>query len=177
MVSAGSGAALISVIFWHHSFHDAKNEMKSARVPCLVVPLLIIACAPSSHILIGTPRPAISPADVRVFTTPPPQAEQIALLDAHSDSVFGPGGQKAIDKVIDRLKTQAAQLGANGIVLGDVSDRQTGSIGTGVGSGSYSGNSAVGVGVGGSLGIYKKSGKATAIYVPPSGSGSDGVQK
>ena len=127
--------------------------------------------------LIGTPRPAISPADVRVFTTPPPQAEQIALLDAHSDSVFGPGGQKAIDKVIDRLKTQAAQLGANGIVLGDVSDRQTGSIGTGVGSGSYSGNSAVGVGVGGSLGIYKKSGKATAIYVPPSGSGSDGVQK
>jgi hypothetical protein len=39
------------------------------------------------------------------------------------------------------------------------------------------GNSAVGVGVGGSLGIYKKSGKATAIYVPPSGSGSDGVQK
>jgi hypothetical protein len=103
MVSAGSGAALISVIFWHHSFHDAKNEMKSARVPCLVVPLLIIACAPSSHILIGTPRPAISPADVRVFTTPPPQAEQIALLDAHSDSVFGPGGQKAIDKVIDRL--------------------------------------------------------------------------
>src|ERR1700733_10745986 len=177
MVSAGSGAALISIIFWHHSFHDAKNEMKSARVPCLVVPLLIIAFARAAHSLSGTPRPAISPADVRVFTTPPPQAEQIALLDAHSDSVFGPGGQKAIDKVIDRLKTQAAQLGANGIVLGDVSDRQTGSIGTGVGSGSYSGNSAVGVGVGGSLGIYKKSGKATAIYVPPSGSGSDGVQK
>jgi len=110
-----------------------------------------------------------------VYTAPPPQAQQIALLDAHSDSVFGAGGQKSIDKVIERLKTQAAQLGANGIVLGDVSDRQTGSIGTGVGSSSYSGNSAVGVGVGGSLGIYKKSGKATAIYVPPSDSGGGGV--
>jgi hypothetical protein len=65
------------------------------------------------------------------------------------------------------MKTEAAQLGANGIILGAVSDRQTGSVGTGVGSDSYSRNSAVGVGVGGSLGIYKKTGKATAIYVPP----------
>jgi hypothetical protein len=141
--------------------------MKLSRIVLSAI-TLVAACAPSSHILIGTPRPAISPLDVKVYTAPPPQAQQIALLDAHSDSVFGPGGQKAIDKLIERLKTEAAQLGANGIVLGDVSDRQTGSIGTGVGSNSYSGNSAVGVGVGGSLGIYKKSGKATAIFVPPS---------
>lgn len=141
--------------------------MKISRVFVSAVASLGAACAPSSHILVGTPRPAISPTEVKVYTAPPPQAQQIALLDAHSDSVFGPGGQKSIDKVIDRLKVQAAQLGANGIVLGDVSDRQTGSIGTGVGSDSYSGNSAVGVGVGGSLGIYKKTGKATAVYVPP----------
>lgn len=137
----------------------------------LSIAAMAAACAPSSHILVGTPRPAISPLDVKVYSTPPPLAQEIALLDAHSDSVLGAGGQKAIDKVIDRLKSQAAQLGANGIVLGDVSDRQTGSIGTGVGSSSSSGNSAVGVGLGGSLGIYKKSAKATAIYVPPSDSG------
>jgi hypothetical protein len=53
------------------------------------------------------------------------------------------------------------------VLLGDVADRQTGSIGTGVGSDSYSRNSSVGVGVGGSLGIYKKTGKGTAIYVAP----------
>jgi hypothetical protein len=125
------------------------------------------ACAPSSHILTGTARPAISPANVKIYTTPPPNFQEIALLDAHSSSMFGAGGQKSIDKVIERLKEQAAQLGANGIILGDIADRQTGSLGTGVGSGSYSGNSAVGVGVGGSLGIYKKTGKGTAIYVPP----------
>jgi hypothetical protein len=139
-----------------------------------IMALTAAACAPSSHILVGTPRPAISPEEVKVYTTPPPQAQQIALLDAHSDTVFVPGGQKAIDKVIARLKAQAAQLGANGIVLGDIADRQTGAIGTGVGSSSYSGNSAVGVGVGGSLGIYKKSGKATAIYVPQNASGYNG---
>jgi hypothetical protein len=130
--------------------------------------LLLAACVPSSHILTGTARPAISPNEVKLYTTPPPQFQEIALLDATSKSVFSPGGQKAIDTVIERLKVQAAQLGANGIILGDIADHQTGSIGTGVGSDSYSRNSAVGVGVGGSLGIYKKTGKGTAIYVPPS---------
>jgi hypothetical protein len=137
------------------------------RIFVAALALAATACAPSSHILTGTPRPAISPSEVKIYSTPPPQFQEIALLDAHSSSAFGPGGQKSIDKLIERLKAQAAQLGANGIILGDVSDRQTGSLGTGVGSSSYSGNSAVGVGASGSLGFYKKTGKGTAIYVPP----------
>jgi hypothetical protein len=134
---------------------------------CLLAAVLTSACAPSSHILTGTARAPISPSDVKIYSTPPPRFQEIALLDATSKSVFGPGGQKAMDKVIERLKIEAAQLGANGVLLGDVADRQTGSIGTGVGSDSYSRNSSVGVGVGGSLGIYKKTGKGTAIYVAP----------
>ena len=130
--------------------------------------LVISACAPSSHILIGTARPPISPSEVKIYTTPPPRFDEIALLDASSKSAFGTGGQKSMDKVIERLKGQAAQLGANGVILGDISDKETGSLGTGVGSDSYSRNSAVGVGVGGSLGIYKKTAKGTAIFVPPS---------
>ena len=133
----------------------------------LLSTILLAACAPSSHILTGTARAPISPADVKIYSTPPPNFEEVALLDASSKSAFGPGGQKSIDKVIERLKAQAAQLGANGVILGDVSDRETGSLGTGVGSDSYSGHSAVGVGVGGSLGIYKKSAKGRAIFVPP----------
>jgi uncharacterized protein YbjQ (UPF0145 family) len=130
---------------------------------------LVAGCAPSSHILVGTPRPAISSAEVKIYTAPPAQFQEIALLDAHSRSLYQAGGQKSTDKVVERLKDQAAQLGANGIILGEVADHQTGAIGTGVGSDSYSHNSAVGVGFGGSLGIYKKTGKATAIYVPPAG--------
>jgi hypothetical protein len=134
----------------------------------LLTALLMTACStPSSHILTGTPRPPISPSEVKIYSEPPAHYEEIALLDASSQSVFQPGGQKSIDEVIGRLKSQAAQLGANGVILGDVSDRETGSLGTGGGSTSYSGNSAVGVGVGGSFGIYKKSAKGRAIYVPP----------
>src|SRR5664280_926553 len=57
-----------------------------------------------------------------------------------------------VDKVIERLKEQAEKLGANGIILERFSDRETGSVRTGVGSDSYSRNSSVGGGVGGSLG-------------------------
>lgn len=122
--------------------------------------------ASESFVLTGTARPPISPAEVKIYSQPPPEFVEIALLNASSKSVFSPGGQQTVDKVIERMKEQAAKLGANGIILAGFSDRQTGSLGTGVGSSSASGNSAVGVGVGGSLGIYKKTGQGTAIFVP-----------
>jgi hypothetical protein len=132
-----------------------------------VLAMGLAACAPSSHILVGTARPPISPSDVKVYPQPPPTFEQIAILNASAHSMFGTGGQGSVDKVVQRLKEQAAQLGANGIILEGMSDRQTGSLGGGSGSTSYSSNSAVGVGVGASLGIFKKTGEARAIFVPP----------
>ena len=128
---------------------------------------MVSACAPSSHVLVGTARAPISVADVKIYSHAPPAFEEIAILNASSKSVFHPGGQRAIDKVIARLKEQAAKLGANGIILEGFSDTETGSLGTGVGSDSYSRNSSVSLGVGGSVGIFKKTGKGRAIYVPP----------
>lgn len=129
--------------------------------------LTLSACAPTSHVLVGTARPPIPVTDVKVYLQPPPTFEDVAALTASADSAFGTGGQASVDKVLGRLKEEAAKLGANGIVLEGISDRQTGSLGGGSGSTSYSGNSAVGVGVGGSLGIFKKTGHARAIFVPP----------
>lgn len=127
----------------------------------------LAACAPSSHILVGTARPPILPSEVKIYLQPPPSFQEIAILNASANSIFGTGGQGSVDKVIQRLKEQAAKLGANGIILEGMSDRETGSLGGGSGSSSYSGNSAVGMGVGGSLGIFKKTGQGRAIFVPP----------
>lgn len=126
----------------------------------------VCGCAPATHVLVGQARPPIAPDQVRIYSRPPANFQEIAVLDASSKSAFGTGGQKSVDKVIERLKIEAAKLGANGVILEGFQDAQTGAIGTGVGSDSYSGNSAVGVGVGGSLGIYKKTGHGEAIYVP-----------
>src|ERR1700761_6497841 len=127
----------------------------------------LCGCAPSTHVLVGQARPPISPDQVKIYSHPPTYFQEVAVLDASSKSAFGTGGQKSVDKVIERLKIEAAKLGANGVILEGFQDAQTGSIGSGVGSDSYSSHSAVGVGVGGSLGIYKKTGHGEAIYVPP----------
>src|SRR5882672_8815792 len=133
-----------------------------------MVALSLAACTtPNSVIVTGTARPPIAPADVKIYSHPPPVFEEVAILNASSSHMFTSGGQATVDKVIADLKDQAAKLGANGVILEGFSDSQTGSVGTGVGSSSVSNNSATGVGVGGSLGIYNKTGHGRAIFVEP----------
>jgi len=129
--------------------------------------LLLAGCSTSSHVLIGTPRAPISPESVRVYLQPPPHYEQIATITGTSQGSLALTGQQNMDKAIERMKEEAAKLGANGILLQGVQDMQSGSVGTGVGNSSYSGSSAVGVGVGGSFGLYSKAANGIAIYVPP----------
>ena len=129
---------------------------------------ILSACAVSGHVLVGQARPPITPAEVQIYSRPPSTPfEHIATINANSKSAFRRGGPEAEDKIIERLKIEAAKLGANGVIMNSFSDSQSGSIGTGVGSTSYGNRSAVGVGVGGSLGIYKKTGRGEAIYVAP----------
>jgi hypothetical protein len=127
---------------------------------------LLSGCSTTSHVLVGTARPPISPDSVRVYLQPPPKYETVATIDASSKNSLALTGQQNMDKAIGRMKAEAAKLGANGILLQGVQDQQSGAIGTGMGSSSYGGNSAVGVGVGGSFGIYNKVAHGTAIYVP-----------
>ena len=129
--------------------------------------LLLTACSTSSHVLVGTPHPPIPPESVRVYTQPPPHFEQVATLSASSQGSFAITSQQNMDKAIERLKAEAAKLGANGILLGEIHDQQTGSIGTGVGSSSYGSGGGSSVGVGGSFGITNKAVNGMAIYVPP----------
>ena len=123
------------------------------------------ACAPT-QVLTGTVRPPVPVAEVVIYSVAPPNFEQIAVLSASSKTAFTVGGQKAIDKVVKRLTVQAAKLGANGLILEDFSDEQSLSLGTGVGSDSYSHNGSISLGVGGFIGVFKKTGQGRAIYVP-----------
>jgi hypothetical protein len=133
------------------------------------IPLLALlaACASSSRILTGTPRAPIVPNEVRVYTSAPASFEEIAVLNASKQSVSSAGGERAIQKMIEGLKAQAAVLGANGLLLEDFSDAQDLSLGTGVGSDTYTHNGSISIGLGGSLGIIKKTAKARAIFVSP----------
>jgi hypothetical protein len=125
------------------------------------------ACSTSSHVLIGTARPAISAESVRVYYTPPPKYEEIATINASSQGSLALTSQQNMDKAMQRMKAEAAKVGANGILLQTVHDTQSSSIGLGGGGTSYGPNSSSGVGVGGSFALTSKVVQGLAIYVPP----------
>jgi hypothetical protein len=127
----------------------------------------VAGCSTSSHILVGTPRPPVAPDTVQVYLQPPPKYEQIATLSSTSQGSFALTGQQNMDKAMQRMKAEAAKLGANGILLQGVADTQSSSIGAGGGGTSYGSRSATGVGVGGSFALTSKVAQGLAIYVPP----------
>ena len=139
--------------------------MRPARLSALVFfVLLLVACASTSHVITGKPRTPIDPSQVKVYTTAPPGYEEIAVINASSSMSGAFGDQKKMDVVMERLRKEAAALGANGILL-----KSTGTKGGGVGAGI-----GTGIGVGGGLsigtGIFtsgdNKTGHGLAIYVP-----------
>jgi hypothetical protein len=125
------------------------------------------ACVPGSHVLTGIARPPTNPADVKVYSTPPPSFQEIAVLDAHHRTLFGDGGERSTRKVVARLKAEAAKVGANGVILDAVEQIETGSFGGGAGSDSYSAHGIVSLSLGAFFGIYTTTGKGRAIVVPP----------
>ena len=94
----------------------------SLRILIGLVVFLNIGCYPVSHIVIGEIKPPISPSQVKILLEYPDEYEIIAKIDASSEFAFKDPSvnitwQSKMDKIIERLTIEAAQLGANGIVI------------------------------------------------------------
>src|SRR5262249_5094845 len=98
----------------------------------------LCACATTSHVMIGQARSPVSPEVVQIYSRPPDGPyEEIARLQSSSQGSFSFTAQSKTDAVINRLKVEAAKLGANGILLEGIGDESSGAIGTGGGTTSY----------------------------------------
>ena len=130
---------------------------------------LLAGCAGSSSRLVAPARPAISPEAVRIYQTPPRRYQEIAVLDATSDARFFHGSPQGEADALQRLKEEAAKVGANGVLLTLVGDRSSGALGVGVGGGGISSGSRNFVAGGGSVSggapIVQNSAQGIAIYV------------
>ena len=126
----------------------------------------LTGCVSTRIVIMGQARPALSPDRVQVFLQPPktPYA-QIATLTASSRGAFTLTSAAKINKVIERLRNEAAKLGANGILLHGVGDQGSGSVGVGLSAESESGHSPYGLGFGVWAFTNPKSGEADAIYL------------
>jgi hypothetical protein len=125
-------------------------------------------CISSRVVLVGKARPAISPDQVQIYLQPPEtRYEQIANLAASSSGSFSMTEARKMDVVIERLKKEAAKVGANGILLYGVGDQAGGSVGAGISTETNSPHSPYGLGFGASAFFFDKSGDGVAIYVEP----------
>jgi len=135
------------------------------RVTVLTV---MAGCTSSQAVLVGAARPPISPDRVQIYLQPPESKYvEIANLTASSGGSFAMTAAHKMDKVIERLKNQAAKLGANGILLHGIGDHPAGSVGAGVSTETNSPHSSMGLGFGASALFFQKSGDGVAIYVEP----------
>jgi len=93
---------------------------------------------------------------VKLYNKPPVKYDEIAIIDSSSKNSWAVTDQGKVDVAIERLKEEAANLGANGILIQLTGDISTGSVGVG---------SATAYGYGISSSILHKAAKGLAIYV------------
>lgn len=142
------------------------DASKSRHLALLGAPLLLLAaCASTSHVMIGKARPPVPVSQVTVYMEPPANYERIALIDASSQGSMRFGEQAKSDIAIQRLRQEAARLGANGVLFEGMGDQPGAVIGTGGSNVSFGGNSSVGVGFGLSNQLTYKLAHGVAIYV------------
>jgi len=110
---------------------NLQAKRQNVRVFNTIIAILFIAvlvgCATGSSIITGTKRPAISPSEVKIYIDPPTQYETIGIVEASSDVEFS--RQSAQDRVINELKSRAAKVGANGVLLTNTGSQSSGMTG------------------------------------------------
>ena len=125
----------------------------------------LAGCASTSRVLLGPTYPPLSPEQVRVYYQPPPRYREVALLETDSGA-FTYGEQNKMNAVLTKLRSEAAKLGANGVLFQGTENGYGGSgVGVGVGGGHFGGHSAFGGSVGVDLSPSQKHARGVAIFV------------
>ena len=101
--------------------------MNNSKLLLLLISLLLVkSCYPVSHIIVGETHVPIDYKDVKVYIDYPNNYVKIAIIEASSDLAFKDISidithQQKTNKALERLKKEAALLGANGIVIQNIS--------------------------------------------------------
>ena len=92
---------------------------------------ILAGCAITNEtaLVTGTPRAAIAPEQVKLYTKAPAKYEEIAIVSADAAHDFM-SKQALQDKALAGLKNEAAKVGANGVLLTSMGDTNLGSVGT-----------------------------------------------
>jgi len=81
-----------------------------------------------STVLVGNAHPPVDAAQVRLYVDLPAHYEKVALLSADSRNDFA-SQQNLTDAAIARIKSEAAKVGANGVLIDGLGNYEIGSSG------------------------------------------------
>lgn len=141
-----------------------KTSFRVLSITLLVC--LLAASAAASTIMVGEAHSPISPDRVKVYMEPPRNFDRIAIIRKGSGGAWAFSDQNQVDDAIAKIKVEAAKVGANGILLQAIENRQGGGIGIGIGGFGFPGRHvAVGGGTSFYAPIMHKTVQAEAIYV------------
>ncbi len=91
----------------------------------LIVVLLLVGCTTGSSLVTGNKRAPIDSTHVVIYRTAPEvNFEYIGIVKSEAVEVLLQ--QEALDRAVEELKNQAAKIGANGIILGHMGEKQEG---------------------------------------------------
>jgi len=120
-------------------------------------------------IVIGEPRSPTSSSVVRLYRTAPENFEEIAIVSSSAGHDF----QKSSDLMnaaIERIKKESAKVGANGVILTVIKERDAPAVVTSYGSATATGTGGSATAMGTSTSVNRGDAytrlKGVAIYVP-----------
>lgn len=98
---------------------------------------LLASCASSTVLMMGQAHPRIAPETVTLYSAPPAHYEVVAIIQAHSNGGWTDQGK--LDNALDELKSQAAKIGANGLLIEGMGETSNGAVAVPIGNGMYAG--------------------------------------
>ncbi len=167
--------AVAALTVWSRFEHECLPVFRSSlqslsiRAGVAAATLSVSGCV-TSQMLIGEPRAPIPADQVQLCLQPPTSTyQEIAIIDSSSKYswAFSAGAKNEV--VIRRLKEAAAKLGANGILLQEITDSPIESLGAAAGTEFVGARGTVELGLGGSVPLSEKYGRAIAIWLERTG--------
>lgn len=91
-----------------------------------------------NSIVTGNTRAPISPSEVRLYRTAPDNFEEIAIVSSSAGHDFQKSSS-LMNSAIERTKQEAAKVGANGVILTEIKERDAPTVTTSYGQAFASG--------------------------------------
>ena len=145
--------------------------MKFINFLIISLSLFIIASCTimdGNAIVTGNARAPISPAEVKLYRTAPANFEEIALVSASAGHDFEKNST-LMNAAIERIKQEAAKVGANGVILTEIKERDSPSVTTSFGQAYATGTSGTAYATGTATSVNRGDAytrlKGVAVYV------------